>query len=380
MGKDKFYSIRHLIQLHADAHYYVVYGQRSNGKTYSTLDYCLEDYFKFGHEFAYIRRWKEDIKLTKMNKLFDGLVRDGKIKKYSKGKFEDVFYYGRAFYLVGYENIKKEDGTMERKKILSDKPFCYVYVLTEEEHDKGFEAPQIYNIIFDEFIARSRYLPDEFITFTNVLSTIIRNRDNIKIFMLGNTVNRYSIYFNEMGLTNVKIQKIGTIDVYNYGESGLKVVVEYSDLPMKKKRSDVYFAFDNPKLQMITRGTWEIAIYPHLYPEMKYRPIDIKYMYFIEFDDVLLQCDIVLLKESKMLFTFIHIKTTPIKEDNKYIVYSLSPNASPNYRRNILRPFSKIEKLIVDLFLKDKVFYQNNEIGDVVRNYFNVCKNSTVRM
>ena len=372
--KEKFYSIRHLIQLHNDAHYYVVYGERSNGKTYSTLDYCLEDYFKNGNEFAYIRRWKEDIKTKNMNKLFAGLIRDNKILKYSKGKWSDVYYYGRAFYLVRYETIEKEDGMKEIKRIISDNPFCYVYVLTEEEHEKGFESPNVINIVFDEFIARGHYLPDEFITFTNVLSTIIRQRDNVKIFLLGNTINRYSIYFNEMGLTNVKIQKKGTIDVYNYGESGLKVVVEFSDLPAKKKRSDVYFAFDNPKLQMITKGTWEIAIYPHLSRDMKYAPKDVKYKYYIEFDDILLESDIVYLKESKLLFTFIHLKTTPLSEDNKYIVYSLSPNAKPNYRRNLLKPFSKIEKLIIDMYLKDKVFYQNNEIGDVVRNYVSTCR------
>ena len=378
--KEKFYSIRHLIQLHPDAQYYVVYGQRSNGKTYSTLDYATEDYFTNGGEIAYIRRWKEDIKQSKMNNLFSGLVRDGKIKKYSKGKYEDVMYYARAFYLVGYKIVKNDDGTTKREKYISERPFCYVYVLTEEEHDKGFETPNIDKIIFDEFIARNRYLPDEFITFSNVLSTIIRNRGNIHIFMLGNTVNRYSIYFNEMGLTNVKSQKIGTIDVYNYGESGLKVVVEYSDMPEKKKRSDVYFAFNNPKLQMITRGAWEIAIYPHLYPDMKYRPIDVKYMYFIIFDDITLQCDVVYLKESKMLFTFIHLKTSPIKEDNKYLVYTLSPNPRPNYRRNLLRPCSKLEQSLLMMFRKDKIFYQNNEVGDVVRNYINICEKRNVML
>ena len=146
MKKEKFYTIRHLIQLHPDAHYYIVYGQRSNGKTYSMLDYALEDYFKTGHEMAYIRRWKEDIKQTKMLKLFDGLIRDNKISKYSKGKYCDVMYYARAFYLVGYENIKKEDGTIEEKKIISRRPFCYVYVLTEEDHDKGYEERNIINI------------------------------------------------------------------------------------------------------------------------------------------------------------------------------------------------------------------------------------------
>ena len=369
--KEKFYSIRHLIQLHPDAHYYVVYGQRSNGKTYSTLDYCLEDYFKNGREFAYIRRWKEDIKQSKMNNLFAGLIRDNKISKYSKGKYTEVLYYARAFYLIGYEDVTDEDGKITKKKIISDKPFCYVYVLTEEEHDKGFEAPEIGNIIFDEFIARGRYLPDEFITFSNVLSTIIRDRGGIKIFMSGNTINRFSPYFKEMGLTNVKNQKAGTIDVYTYGESGLKVVVEYADFPDKKKKSDIYFAFNNPKLQMITRGAWEIAVYPHLTPDMKYLPKDVKYFYFIVFDDTTLQCDIV--KKNNYYFTFVHLKTSPIKDDNTNLVYTLSPNPKPNYRKNITRPFSNAEKIIIDMFKRDKVFYQNNEIGDVVRNYMLNC-------
>ena len=33
---------------------------------------------------------------------------------------------------------------------------------------------------------------------------------------------------------------------------------------------DVYFAFNNPKLQMITSGAWEMAIYPH--NKVKYKP------------------------------------------------------------------------------------------------------------
>lgn len=367
--KDKFYSIRKLIQLHSDAQYYVVYGERSNGKTYSTLDYCVEQYFKDGSEIAYIRRWKEDIKSKNMNQLFAGLVRDGKIKKYSKGKYDSVVYQNRAFYLA---STNEETG----ERTVNDIPFCYVYVLTEEEHEKGFESPNVRNIIFDEFIARKMYLQDEFVTFTGILSTIIRTRDNVRVFMLGNTINRYSIYFNEMGLTNVKYQERGTIDVYNYGESGLKVVVEYSDFPANKKRSDVYFAFNNPKLQMITSGAWEIAVYPHLTKEMRYAPKDVKYTYYIVFDNETLECEIVKLND--VWFTFIHHKTSPIKEDNKRLVYCLEPNAKPNYRTKITRAFSKLEERIIEFYRKDKVFYQSNEIGDMVRNYINCCK-PTVR-
>ena len=380
--KEKYYSIRHLVEQHPDAHYYVVYGERSNGKTYSTLDLCIEDYFKKGYQFAYVRRWKEDIKISNLQKLFDGILRDHKIEKYSKGKWTGILYKSRMFYFTRYETKVDDKGKKQQVKIIDDKPFCYVYVLTDDEHDKGFESPMIYNILFDEFIARGSYIPDEFTRFMNVISTIKRRRTGIRVFMLGNTINRFSIYFNEMGLTNIKTQKIGTIDVYKYGDSGLKVVCEFAEMKNKNKETDVYFAFKNPKLQMITNGTWELAIYPHITPEMKYKPKHVKYKYFIEFDGSILECDIVLLPKEKteevdrkqsMLFTFVHAKTTDIREDNKNLVYSLTPNPKPNYRRNIMKPYSRIEKVIIDMFYKDKVFYQSNDIGDIVHNYMNMC-------
>lgn len=378
--KEKFYSIRHLIEQHPDAQYYIAYGERSNGKTYSTLDFCIDEYFKKGYQFAYVRRWKEDIKLSNLQKLFDGILRDHKIEKYSHGKWTGILYKSRMFYFTRYETRVDEKGKKTTVKIVDDQPFCYVYVLTDDEHDKGFESPMIYNILFDEFIARGSYIPDEFTRFMGVISTIKRRRTGIKIFMLGNTINRFSIYFNEMGLTNIKTQKIGTIDVYKYGDSGLKVVCEYAEMTNKNRETDVYFAFKNPKLQMITNGAWELAIYPRLTPDMKYKPKHVKYTYFIEFDGTTLECDIVLLPKSiedkryhDMLFTFVHLKTSTIKEDNKNLVYSLSPNPKPNYRRNILKPFSKLEKLISDMYYKDKVFYQSNDIGDVVRNYMLMC-------
>lgn len=95
------------------------------------------------------------------------------------------------------------------------------------EHDKSTSYPNITTIVFDEFLTRGSYLKDEFILFTNVCSTIIRQRNDVKIFMLGNTVNKYSPYFSEMGLSNIKNQKQGTIDIYRYGDSDLIVAVEY---------------------------------------------------------------------------------------------------------------------------------------------------------
>lgn len=368
--KQKYYSVRNLLVFAPDCYYYVIYGERSNGKTYSVLDYCLERYFTNGERFAIVRRYKEDLKGKNGGAMFTALVENGLIKKYSKGQWNGIYYYSQRWYLMYINPENPKD------KIVDDEPFAYGFALTEMEHDKSTSYPQIKNILFDEFITRQAYLPDEFVLFTNVISTIVRERDDVKIFMCGNTVNQYCPYFKEMGLTNIRKQDKGTIDIYTYGESKLKVAVEYSDFPEKKKKSDVYFAFNNPKLKMITGGAWEIAIYPHLTKEMKYAPKHVHGHYFIKFEEDLLMCDVV--KKEDMIFTFIHRKTTPIKDDDKSIVYTPKTSPLPNYRRKITKPITNADKRIMWFFLHDKVFYQDNEIGEIVRNYLQWCKTANI--
>ena len=281
----KYYSIRPIIKQFPDAQYFVVFGERSNGKTYSTLDYCLERYFTHHEKFAIIRRYREDMKGKRGAQIFENLTNNKIIEKYSKGRWNGIYYYSQRWYLI------KRDG--DDKKIVDEEPFAYGFALTEVEHDKSSSYPEVKNIVFDEFITRNAYLPDEFVKFTNAISTIVRERNDVKIFMLGNTVNQYCPYFEEMGLTNVRKMEQGKIDLYTYGTTGLKVVVEYSTLPSKHKKSDVYFAFNNPKLKMITGGAWEIAIYPRLTKEMKYAPKDVLGHYFIKFKENLLMCEII---------------------------------------------------------------------------------------
>lgn len=372
MAKMKFYEVKSLIARIPDAHYYVIIGERSNGKTYSILNYCLERYFNNGEEFVYIRRFDEDIKYKRGSQVFQNLINNGVIQKLSKGKWNDVYYYANKWYL------KKTSKDNPKDSIIDDEPFAYAISLSSEEHDKSLAYPNVRNIFFEEFLSRKNYLYDEFIAFENTLSTIIRLRDDVKIFMAGNTINKYAPYFSEMGLTNVKNMKAGTTDIYTYGDSGLKVAVEFSDMPSKDKKSNVYFAFSNPKLSMI-RGdgaVWEIDIYPHLKREMKYAPKDIIYKYYVIWDNDILQCDIVKLND--MAFTFVHAKTTPIKEDNTNIVYCTEHNAKPNYVRKITRAKNKREEIILWFYKNEKVFYQSNEIGEIMRNYINWCKHTPI--
>lgn len=362
--KRKYYSLEKINSENCD--YNIIFGKRGNGKTTAVLSYLLQCYIEsdFKEQFAIIRRMEEDFR-RKGQEMFGTIIALGLVEKLTKGKFNSINYYSQKWFLAKYDS----EGKLEYKM---DEPFCYGFAISSEEHYKSVSFPKINKILFDEFLARENYLPQEFVKFMNILSTIIRDKSTVKIYMCGNTINIYCPYFNEMGLVNIKKQKKGAIDVYTYGDSDLRVAVEYCDGEEKggkKLACEKYYAFNNPKLSMITSGEWEFNLYPHL--PYKYCKGNIKYVYFIIFDGETLQCEIV--RVNGCIFTYIHRKTTPIQEDNTGMVYCEECSPKRNYRRKITRPTTPLENKIVDFFKKDKVFYQDNTVGEVVRNYLIWC-------
>lgn len=352
----KYYQLTDILNKGAD--YNLIFGERSNGKTYAALSYGIENFVKTGAQMAYIRRWMEDLRGKRSENLFANHAVNGFIEKVTDGKFNEVFYMGNKWFLSYYD---KEKG----KRFPDDVPFCYGFSLSAQEHEKSSSYPRVKTIVFDEFLTRQYYLPDEFMLFMNLLSTIIRQRDDVKVFMLGNTVNKYCPYFTEMGLKQVPIMEQGTIDIYKFGEGGAVVAVEYCSSIVKDKASNKYFCFNNQNLQMITGGKWELAVYPHL--PTKYKPKDVLFTYYIKFNDVTLQGNIIQIGNEN--FTYIHMKTTPIKEEDTALIYSLEMNGKPNYKRRLMSSATYLEQQVARYFAIDKVFYQDNEVGEIVRNY-----------
>lgn len=363
--KEKYYRLTQILLY--EATYNMIQGERSNGKTFSVEEYALKDFCESGYnnQLGLIRRWVDDFTGKRGQQMFDAIVENGLVKKYSKGEWTHIKYYSSRWYLCKYD--EKLD-----KTIMMDKPFAFGFALNSGEHDKSTSYPNIKNILFDEFATRTGYLKDEFVLFMNVLSTIIRDRDDVKIFMCANTVDKYCPYYTEMGLKNATKMKQGTIDLYTYGESGLTVAVEYCADNSKSKKSNKYFAFDNPKLKMITDGSWEIDMYPHL--PYKYKSNNIKYTFFIEFSKEWLQCELIRIKTDRVItFVYIHRKTTKFKDGKNDRVYTLEYNPKPNYRRFITKPQDELDTLIYKYFKEDRVFYQDNEVGEVVRGYLENC-------
>ena len=104
--KFEFYDVHKLLKAYPDCYYYVVFGERSNGKTYSSLQYALEEYVKSGNQFAYLRRYAEDIRPKNLSNLFSGHVDYGLIAKLIKGEWDNIVYSRARFY---FERIKEDE-------------------------------------------------------------------------------------------------------------------------------------------------------------------------------------------------------------------------------------------------------------------------------
>ena len=373
--KEKYYSLDNILA--KDCQYNVIFGERSNGKSYAVEEYILKRYCETGTQGAIIRRWHEDFKGKRGQAVYSPLVSNDLISKYTNGRWTGVYYYSAQWFLC------RKDEDDETKIIKDTKPFCYAFAITEMEHDKSTSYPDVTTVLFDEFITRGGYVNDEFVLFMNTLSTIIRDRDNVRIFMLGNTVNKYCPYFGEMGLTHAMSMQQGSIDVYSYGDSRLHVAVEYcgnldkkGGLIKRKKKSDFYFAFDNPRLQMIKSGSWELPIYPH--KPVDFAPKDIKFIYFIRFKDNLLQCEIVM--RDKYNFTFIHPKTTPLQSPEKDLIFDTDASALYTRSRKLGQGINKrnIVAKIIEYYNNDKVFFSDNNTGDILTNYLDWCRKATL--
>jgi len=355
----KYYNLDNILL--KDADYNIIFGERSNGKTFALLKYSIQKFVnsKYTEQTAIIRRWKEDIRGKRAETIYDAVLSTGFLTEITKGKYNEIYYFNGKYYLSNWDEKLK-------KHVPYNRPLAYTFALSEMEHDKSTSYPDVTTIIFDEFLTRRYYLPDEFMLFLNTLSTIIRQRNNVKIFMLGNTVNKYNPYFKEMGLKHVSQQKQGTIDLYELGKGQLTIAVEYVSSTAKHKKSNKYFCFDDSEsVKMIVSGAWELDIYPHLHT--KYEPSDIVFIYFILYNENLLQCEII--QKDNEYFTYIHEKTTEIRHPDTDLIYSLDHNEKSNYKRRLISTVTPLETAITKFFAQDKVFFQNNEVGEIVRNY-----------
>ena len=352
---DEYYDIQPIDS--TEAVYRVIIGQRSNGKTFSCCRHILENYITKGERGAYIRRYEEDITPKNISDLFD--PHKDFIRTMTNEQYNCITYRTKEFHLA----FMDEEGNIQYK---DPEAFCVSAAINTAEHTKGQDRGVIHTIIFDEFMTREGYLQNEFVRFCNILSSLIRTRDDCVIYMLANTVNRYCPYFKEMGLKEVENMPQGEVYLYHYGNAALTVAVEYcSPVKATEKVASKFFAFDNPQLEMITTGAWELMMYPRA-PYKIYEQ-DIFRRFYIAFGEAMLCCEIV--KRKKDLFIFVHLQTKDIEIKEKDVLYTDDFTSNQLHCRFLKDQPTELHRLIASLITKKAVCFSTNEVGELFRNW-----------
>lgn len=243
-----YYDPRPLLGKDGDIN--VIWGQRSNGKSYSYLKLALETYKETGRTFVYCRRWAEDIAVKSMTKLLSPLP----ITEIF-GEGVSVRFYRGAFELV-------HDDPEEPTETLG-----WAVALNQVAHTKSQTFVGVKVIILDEFLQlkTERVLRDEFDAWEQTISTITRTLQDVKIFILGNSVCKYTPYFTPYGIdpNSMRQGDIKVIDLPNETGEPTRVVAEWCKYnPKIGQRTSKYVRGS----KMAKTGEWEIqdvANIPH---------------------------------------------------------------------------------------------------------------------
>lgn len=254
-----FYSLKPVLDLDPDIA--VIWGQRSNGKTYSVLKYALENYKKNKRTFVYVRRWAEDVVVKSMDKLMSPLPVETIF-----GKDKRIKFFRGAFLL--YDEFDED---------FEPQTIGWAISLNQVAHTKSqtFDKAQV--VILDEFLQlkSERVLRDEFDAWEQTLSTVLRTTQDAKIFIIGNSIGKYSPYFSPYGIdpNHIEQGEIKEIILENAVGEPTKVVAEWCKYnPKIGNRTSKYVRGS----KMAKTGEWEIqdvANIPHTDNEEAYEQL-----------------------------------------------------------------------------------------------------------
>lgn len=347
------------------AKYFTIITERASGKTTNVLLYGLVCNKLFGTVIQYIRRDDSMLAPKNANSLMETIIYNGYVEKLTGGKYNNMIYKSRRWYYCRYE----EDVLVETAK---DPCVQCLSVDNSEVYKSSLNQPNGDFIVFDEMCSR-RHLPDEFILFCDILSTIIRSRtEGITIWMLGNTIDRYDYYFDELEIADyMKYLQIGENALVKTSK-GTPIYIEVfspKKRTMKEKVNLIFFGFKNSKLNAITGEDWLIVPYQHI-DRCDEREI-IDRSHFIVYENNLIQLDIV--NSEKYGVHVIAHKSTNTEYEGVYYTTDHLKDIRYRFRYG----FSPVDRMIWTLYDRKKFFYATNSDAAIVQKYVNVADKAT---
>lgn len=341
-------------------HLYVLLSERQLGKTTNILLLGLCFNKLYGTTIHYVRQTEKMIAPKSIQDIFSTIIKYGYIEKLTEGEYNTVVYLHRRWYLA-----LQKDGEIVKR---AENHFMFDCSI-----EGAFDLKSSYNcptgdfIIFDEFIS-NQYGVNEFVRWCDLVKTIINNRISPYIFMVANTINRHSPYFEELEISK-EIQTLVTGHMEIYKSSlGTKVAVEIINSTqhtktIKQKVNELFFNFRNPNLSAITGAdTWSTDNYPHL---LDNNPEKLKETgLYISYSGRLLKLDLVYSESLQSSILYVH-KATKTYDDSVILVPYFIKDSNESY----LLSNKKIRKFIEHYHTRNLVRFCTNYDGAIFSSF-----------
>lgn len=353
MSKEKYYSSKKLRKVECD--YYIIIGQKSNGKSFDIKSLLLKEALEDGRRFAYMRRWAHDRTANKVEKYFsdEGLFTVNNFSPYTEVQcYTDNIYLG-----------KRDDKGKQTKDLLVG----YSVALSSEAHHASLAYPDVYNILFEEFITDSGYFGTEEVSiFNRLCSTVLRRRPGTKIYMIGNTINRFCPYFSEFNI-NINDIKKGEITYITYDDTEnskqIKIGIEYCE--------DVY---TNPLVfgksaKMINGGEWQVAKVPLVRRDT--RADRLLFKFYVQKEFSIYKCLVLYAEDEKQPYIFVYPYTKQDKITDKDRLFTDSHEMQTRLHNTNLTMSLSCDIMLTELFKLNRICYSDSLTGtefELIRN------------
>lgn len=162
----------------------IVTSARGYGKTYGLTKAAIKDWIKDGSEFAYVRRYHEEMRIAKY-KVFSDIE--------ANNEFPNLEF-----------RVEGDYGFCRYKESKDWSVICHFFTASRADDYKGATYPKVKKIIYDEYIRKPHrnpgYLPDDVGNLFSLISTIVRRRTNAKVYLLGNSEDIVNPIFMFLGV------------------------------------------------------------------------------------------------------------------------------------------------------------------------------------
>ena len=159
-----------------------VLSNRGGGKTFNCTEWAVKDFLKTGKQTMWVRRYDTELygpkgkpAILDNNKFFDGIKKEG-------------LFPGVELEVSGYEG--KVNGEVA----------IYFMPLSTSRQAKSVNFPNVNKIIFDEFLvggdSSNGYLKNEVEILLDLIETVDRLRDEVRVVLLANSISIVNPYFH----------------------------------------------------------------------------------------------------------------------------------------------------------------------------------------